>query len=134
MKQKRFYHAVPFMPVRDLRETIDFYKDKLGFYNEWFWKDTDAGMQRDHFAVLFTLSPVFVSEVNTSHRSFEIMWFVDNVDEIYEEYKGKGLTIFKELREEPWGVKEFGIEDINGYHIRIAEHIGGGNGHTGIDQ
>ena len=130
MKQKKFYHAVPFMPVRNLQETINFYKEKLGFYNEWFWKDTDAGMQRDNFPVLFTLSPAFVLDVNKRAHSFEIMWFVDNVDAIYEEYKGKELSIFKDLIEEPWGVKEFGIEDVNGYRIRIAEHIVGNEGHS----
>ncbi|HEY0680574.1 MAG TPA: VOC family protein [Chitinophagaceae bacterium] len=123
MKPKKFYHCVPFMPVRDLVETIDYYKEQLGFYKEWFYNDQDAGLRRDNMHLLFNYSPEHVAIINTNEKHFEIMWFVDNVNEIYEEYKSKEVHIASEIEDKPWGVREFTVQDVNGYHLRIAEGI-----------
>jgi hypothetical protein len=49
------------------------------------------------------------------------MWFVDNIEAIYEEWKERGIAIADELRPHPYGLKEFAFIDINGYYVRIAE-------------
>lgn len=123
MKEKIFDHTVPFLPVRDLKETIAYYRDTLGFSNEWFWEDTDAGIERDDMHLLFSRNPPFIDAINAAagDRGFEVMWFVENVDDIYEEYKAKGVEITGDLQDEPWGVREFAFKDINGYYIRVAE-------------
>ena len=118
-----FSHAVPFMPVRDLKETIAYYRDQLGFSNEWFWYDTDAGIKRDELGLLFRYAPDYIAGINSENEHFEICWFVCNVDEVYEEYKKKGVNIVSQLEPKPWGMKEFTIQDPNGYHIRIGEGI-----------
>jgi hypothetical protein len=53
----------------------------------------------------------------------EIIWIVEQVDDIYAEYTQKDLTLLSELENKPWGMREFTIKDINGYSIRIAEPI-----------
>ena len=116
-----FSHAVPFIPVRDLKETINYYRDKLGFSNEWFWEDTDAGIRRNNLRLLFTQGPDFLTSINSGGRHLEICWFVSNVEEVYEEYKQKGVNIVSTLESKPWKVKEFTIEEINGYWLRIGE-------------
>lgn len=123
MKAIKFYHSVPFMPVRNLQETVAFYRDQLGFSKEWFWGEQDAGIRRDHMHLLFNYAPDYVSIVNTPEKHFEIMWFVDNVDDIYEEFKQKDVNIVSHLEEKAWGVREFTVEDVNGYYLRIAEGI-----------
>ncbi|MFI5134226.1 MAG: bleomycin resistance protein [Chitinophagales bacterium] len=123
MKPIHFSHAVPFLPVKDLKETVRFYKDKLGFSNEWFWEDSDAGLERDDLHLLFNKNPEHVSLINSNGQAFEICWFVQNVDAIYEEFKGKGVVIDKELENKPWGMREFTIFDNNGYAIRIGQGI-----------
>jgi uncharacterized glyoxalase superfamily protein PhnB len=115
-----FSHAVPFMPVRDLKETINYYRDQLGFSNEWFWEDTDAGISRDNLGLLFMQDAEFVSRINSNGRHFEICWFVKNVNGVYEEYKSKGVNIVSPLEIKPWTMKEFTIEELNGYWIRIG--------------
>ncbi|HYF29809.1 MAG TPA: VOC family protein [Chitinophagaceae bacterium] len=123
MKPKKFYHSVPFMPVRNLQETLDYYREKLGFYGEWLWGNEDAGIRRDNMHLLFNYAPDYTAIINTPARHFEIMWFVDNVQEIYDEYGSNGVTIASQLAEKPWGVREFTVQDINGYYLRIAEGI-----------
>ncbi len=123
MREKIFDHTVPFLPVRDLRETVAYYRDTLGFSNEWFWEESDAGIERDEMHLLFNQNAEFAERINTGERGFEVMWFVQNVEDIYAEFQEKGVTIAAELVEEPWGVKEFAFKDINGYYIRVAEGI-----------
>lgn len=122
MKTKKFYKATPFQPVRSLQETIDFYRDSLGFSNEWI-QDMAAGISRDDMRLIFVENPDYTEIINTDKGMFEIIWFVDNVDEIYNEYKAKNLEIICDLEDQPWGIREFSFKDINGYCIRVSESI-----------
>ena len=49
------------------------------------------------------------------------MWFVDNIDEIYAEFKKRNIDLADDLRTHPYGLSEFAFVDINGYYIRVAE-------------
>jgi hypothetical protein len=42
---------------------------------------------------------------------------------VYEEFKQKGVKIVSELEFKPWKIKEFTVEEINGYWLRIGEGI-----------
>jgi uncharacterized glyoxalase superfamily protein PhnB len=124
-KPVHFSHLVPFLPVANLKETIAYYKEKLGFYDEWFWTNpdgaiTDAGCRRDDMRLLFSQSPEFLARINGSGYSLDICWFVSGVDAVYEELKAKNVKIIDELSDKPWGMREFAIQDINGYNLRIG--------------
>lgn len=122
MKDKKFYKVTPFLPVRNIQETLVYYKHELGFYDEWTW-GKDGGIRRDEMRLLFGENPGYLSSINKESYGFELVWFVDNVDDIYKEYQDKKLNIVSELKDEPWGIREFTIKDINGYFIRISETI-----------
>lgn len=125
MASANYSHCVPFLPVRNLAETVDFFKSKLGFTNEWYWGNprTEAGIGRDGLNLLFVLNPAFVDAINTSAHRLEICLFVSNVDEIYKQIKSSGVEVISELRNEPWMVREFSILDCNGYVLRIGEGL-----------
>jgi len=128
MKAKKFIRSNPHLPVKDLRETLDYYRDTLGFYDEWTWpgkdgKHTDGGIRRDEMRLLFGEDPEFVKSYPKIRLS--IMWFVENIDEIYAEYRAKGIPIAAELKTYPYGLREFAFLDINGYYIRVAEGMEG---------
>lgn len=122
MRKIKFYKATPFIPVKDLNQTLSYYRDKLGFNNEWVM-GKDGGIQRDEMRLLFMENPDHLLMINSSDHKFEIAWFVDCVDEIYNEFREKEIVIHTEPTDEPWGLREFTIEDINGYLIRISETI-----------
>lgn len=122
MKQKTFYKVTPFIPVRSLQQTLDYYRDKLGFYKEWVM-GKDGGIQRDEMRLLFSENPDHLLLINSDKHRFELVWFVDCVDEINSEYKEKEIDVLTEPTDEPWGIREFTIKDINGYLIRISETI-----------
>lgn len=123
MKPPKFHKTTPFLPVIDLQETLSFYRDKLGFYDEWVWEVIDGGIRRDEMRLIFQQSPEYTRLINSEHHWFVLIWFVDNVDEIYNELKQK-VEIFSDIGNRPWGIREFSIKDVNGYEIRVAEGIG----------
>ena len=82
-----------------------------------------AGISRDEMRLIFVENPDYTNKINSDKAGFEIIWFVDNVDEIYNEYKTKNLEIICDLEDQPWGIREFTFKDINGYCIRVSETI-----------
>jgi len=127
MKAKKFIRSNPHLPVKNLRETLDYYRDTLGFYDEWTAVDenghlTDGGIRRDEMRLLFGEDPEFVAVINSYKKSrLPLMWFVENIDEIYVEYRAKGIELADDLRTHHHGPWEFAFVDINGYYIRVAE-------------
>ena len=123
MKEKHFHKITPYLYVTDIHETIAYYKDQLGFSGEWI---VDAplktgGISRDDIKLLFQQHPDYVKIFNTGSESFELVLFVANVDEIYNEYKSKNIHFIEQIVDRPWGIREFIIQDINGYWLRISE-------------
>ncbi|HEY9002897.1 MAG TPA: VOC family protein [Mucilaginibacter sp.] len=129
MKTKKFIRINPLLPVKNLRETLDYYRDTLGFSDEWTWTDkngneTDGGIRRDDMRLLFGEAPDFVIIISSYPKSrLPLMWFVENIDEIFKEYKARGIEFADTLRTHPYGLREFAFIDINGYYIRVSEGI-----------
>ena len=73
--------------------------------------------------LLFGEDPAYTATINNQTNRLNLMWFVDNVDEIFSELKQKGVEIESPLKEYPYGLREFAFIDINGYYIRVAEGI-----------
>ena len=127
MKPKKFIRANLHLPVRNLRQTLDYYRDHLGFYEEWTWtndegKAIDGGIRRDDMRLLFAEDPEFVDVINSYKKSrLPLMWFVDNVDEIFSEFQKRKIEFADTLKTHTYGLKEFAFVDINGYYIRVAE-------------
>ena len=121
MKPKKFHRSAPHLPEIDLRKTLDYYRDILGFYEEWIWGEKDGGIRRDEMRLLFGEDPDFTNLINTEHRRLPLMWFVDNIEELFVEFRERNIEIADELKMHPYGLKEFAFIDINGYYIRVAE-------------
>lgn len=120
MKTKKFHRIGPHLPVRNLKQTLDYYRDTLGFYDEWIWEEIDGGIRRDDMRLLFMEDPYYASVINNGTSRFPLLWFVDNIDEIFSEFKEK-VEIISPLQDHPYELREFAFVDINGYYIRVAE-------------
>ena len=126
MKQKKFTRSNPHLPVRNLQETLDYYRDRLGFYDEWTWKNTDGvitdgGTMRDDMRLLFGEDPQFTNAMNNKRHRLPLLWFVDNIDEVFSEFQHRKIEIADPLKTHAYGLREFAFIDINGYYIRVAE-------------
>ncbi|HSZ85064.1 MAG TPA: VOC family protein [Puia sp.] len=122
MKSKKFIRSNPHLPVRNLRDTLDYYRDILGFYDEWTWANKngelkDGGIRRDDMQLLFG------EDENFMEAHLAIMWFVENIEEIFLEFQNKNIKIKDMLRTHAYSLREFAFIDINGYYIRVAEGV-----------
>jgi len=127
MKEKKFIRSGPHLPVRSLQETLDYYRDKLGFYDEWTSTDkhgkiTDGGIRRDDMRLLFEEDPEFTTLINSENKRLPLIWFVNNIESVFAEFKEKEIEIADDLRTHPYGLREFAFVDLNGYYIRLAEN------------
>lgn len=123
MKAKKFFKSSPHLPVKNLRETIDYYRDVLGFYEEWTFGKIDGGIRRDEMRLLFAEDPDFTTAINNGKNRLPLMWFVENIEEVFSEFQKRNIEIADPLKEHPYGLREFAFVDINGYYIRVAEGV-----------
>ena len=127
MKAKKFLRSNPHLPVKNLRQTLDYYREVLGFYDEWTWTNNegnivDGGIRRDDMRLLFAEDPGFNESITNYKKSrLPLMWFVDNIDEVFREFRSRNIELADSLRDQPYGLREFSFIDINGYYIRVAE-------------
>jgi uncharacterized glyoxalase superfamily protein PhnB len=45
---------------------------------------------------------------------------MDDIDRFYEAVIARGAGVIKELRNEPWGMKEFGLRTVDGHRIMFG--------------
>jgi uncharacterized glyoxalase superfamily protein PhnB len=104
--------------VSDVRETIAFYRNVLGFESEWLWGDppVHGGVAWNKVQVMFHKSPELAAKI-AGHGHY---FFVDDVQSLYERHKSAGAPIANEIANQPWGVREYCVRDINGYYLTFA--------------
>jgi hypothetical protein len=121
MKEKKFLKLTPHIPVADVEKTVQWYKQHLDFSEEWYWGNpvSDGGCRRDDLRLLFGKA----STPLKTPGEMSLIFFTSKVEEIYEEIQQKKLKIVGPLKLYDYGIKEFSIQDINGYFIRFAENV-----------
>jgi len=123
MKTKKFIRSGAHLPVINLKQTLDYYRDTLGFYEEWTEGISDGGIRRDDMRMLFGEDPEYTQKINSGQARLNLLWFVDNIDKVYTEYQSRGIIIASPLTTYSYGLREFAFIDINGYYIRVAESV-----------
>lgn len=106
---------IPILPVKNIKEALDFYRDMLGFNVAWIVDGDYAAVQCGD--IVIHLVNVDKHEKIAPYMSY---LFVENADEIYSFYKSQGVEIIQQIESKPWGVREFTFQDINGHMFRVA--------------
>jgi Uncharacterized protein conserved in bacteria len=108
-----------------LEETKEFYTNVLGFgvsFENEFYLLMHTPNKSAELSFLLpnhpSQKPVFQSPFNGKGVYLTIE--VEDVDEVYERIKNKGIAIAIEIRDEPWGDRHFAIVDPNGIGIDIV--------------
>ena len=126
MNRAELTGSAPILLVSDVKVSADWYMDKLGFnYDEILGEPPSfCILERDNFNIMLC-QVKDKSDIKPHWKIVEKMWniyfWVDDVEAIYEEFKSKGATIDYELHVKPYNVKEFGINDPDGYDIAFGQ-------------
>lgn len=117
--------------VRDINETIDFYK-KLGFNTvmsvpeegDFVWVMMSCGNVSMMFQTFDSLGPELPEISRADGGSLLLYIRIQNIRQFYEKLKEK-VTILKGLEETFYGATEFSVLDNNGYVLTFAEQESG---------
>ena len=116
---KQLSHAAPVFPVPDVKQTIEYYRDKLGFEVKFLWEDppTYAVLKRQDVGIHFC-KKVDDFRPSENHKAYYI--FVYDVDGLFREFKENGVEILNESKRRDYGMRDFDIKDINGYILSFG--------------
>jgi len=111
----QFVQGAPVLHVEDVQTTAAFYRDVLGF--TWdFGDDTYAVVWRDNSAIHFVKDDGRPTGVH-------LFQWVKDVDAYFGEIVGRGAEVALKPTNQPYGIREFGVRDINGVRIVFGQDI-----------
>ncbi len=124
------WSIAPYFIVDDVVATANFYRDKLGFHYDRFWGEPPAFCMVKREGIIIMLSQLETTGVMRPNRlaiddgdPWDAYVWVDDADALYEEFKAKGVTIARDLCDQPYGNRDFDVEDCNGYRLCFGHDI-----------
>lgn len=115
----------PMLHTLDLPSTIAFYTGRLGFALDATWSPTDGGPPTwcalSHGAALL----MFTIGDEEPALTGRIYCYPADVDTYHDEIVARGASILHPPRDTEYGMREFSLEDPNGYLVsfgRALEH------------
>jgi len=117
----------PTLAVRNMKQTIEFYKNSLGFKMGMAFPDADnpeyADLSKDGMALMFIPAEnIGIGSKEKPGVGVNIYMQIDgDIDEYYNELKDKGVKIVVDIKDEPYGIRDFTVEDIDGYKLTFNQ-------------
>jgi catechol 2,3-dioxygenase-like lactoylglutathione lyase family enzyme len=118
LRNPRYVLAVP-----DLERSARYYRDVLGFTVQEIGDPGWRFFFRDQCWILAGECPDALPPHELGDHSYFAYLEVDDIDALHQELTAKGATITKKLRDEPWGMREFGLRTIDGHRLMFGQPI-----------
>lgn len=124
------WSIAPYFIVDDVVATASFYRDKLGFQYDRFWGEPPAFCMVWRSGIIIMLSQF----ETTGHMrpngaaipdgdAWDAYVWVDDADTLREELRGRGVTIARDICDQPYGNRDFDVLDCNGYRLCFGHDI-----------
>ena len=117
----------PLLAARNMKETIEFYKNSLGFKMGIAFPDVNnpeyVDLAKDGMVLMFIPAENhgISSEEKLGIGVYLYLQIDGDIDEYYEELKKKEVKIAVDIKDEPYGVRDFTVEDPNGYKLTFNQ-------------
>jgi predicted enzyme related to lactoylglutathione lyase len=106
--------------VHDLERSARFYRDVLGFEIREVGDPGWRFFVKDRCFIMAGECPDALSPQELGDHGYFAYLEVDDIDSLHEAMTGKGVTVIKALRDEPWDMREFGIRTVDGHRIMFG--------------
>ena len=119
----------PTLAVRDMKKTIEFYKNSLGFKVGMCFPTVDnpeyADLSKDGMVLMFVpAANLGISDDDKYGTGVNLYMQIDgDIDEYYDELKKNGVKITEDIKDEPYNIRDFTIEDIDGYLLTFNQTL-----------
>ena len=118
LTQPRYALAEP-----DLVRSEAYYRDVLGFAAHdmgdpgWRW------FERGACVIMAGECPGALAPAQLGDHNYFAYVQVNDVDALHAELAGRGAEFIKPLRNEPWGMREFGVRTIDGHRMMFGQPL-----------
>jgi len=111
--QAKIKKMSPQLLVTDIEYSIEFYTKKLGFEIEFRYEDFYASIIKDSYSIHLKSGIPSLEErkYKRENEGLDIVFSVEAVDDLYEEFINKSVEISQPLCDRPYG-REFYIAFI----------------------
>ncbi len=112
--------------VRDVVAAAEHYRDALGFSYTRFWGNPPRFviLERDGLRLMLNQAPdatAIVPHWKVVAGIWNVYFWVDDVETLFAEFTARGAKIDYGLDDKPYGIREFGVQDIDGYDIGFGQ-------------
>jgi uncharacterized glyoxalase superfamily protein PhnB len=109
--------VIPILDVSDVETALRFYVERLGFQVDFRYEEDPnnyAGVRRGGVCLHMQWQHEDHFRNGTAGR-LRVRIVVDDPDALFEEYLAKGVLDERtQVRDTPWGTREFGLRDLDG--------------------
>jgi uncharacterized glyoxalase superfamily protein PhnB len=118
--------VAPILLVRDVVKAAAHFRDAMGFSYERLWGEPPdfVILERDDQSLMLSQAPAnheIVPHWKINHHMWNAYFWVDDADALYAEFQKRGARIDYEIHNKPYGVREFGIQDLDGHDIAFGQ-------------
>ena len=109
--------------VHDLARSAAWYRDVLGFEVHEMGHGGWRRLSRGECVIMAGECPDAIDPASLGDHSYFAYLQADMIDAMYDAVKGRGAEIVKELRDEPWGMREFCVRTVDGHRIMFGSPV-----------
>jgi uncharacterized glyoxalase superfamily protein PhnB len=103
--------------VKDFARSLAYYRDVLGFSGDFVWGDPP------YYAVLCLGDAAVHLNALAPPATSIVCIFCTGVDALYAELAARGATIKHPPQDEPYGMREFQVTDLDGHLLAFGEAV-----------
>ena len=127
--EQKLFGIAPYLIVDDIFQSAEFYRDKLGFDFNHIWGEPPQFVIVHRDGVYIMLKSIgSQGNVRPNHHVYsDACWdayiWVKDADALYEELRSRGVKITREIENEPYGCRDFDVEDNSGYILCFGQDL-----------
>lgn len=120
--------SAPVLLVKDVVAAANYYRDKVGFEYDEFFGDPPGFVILHRDGLCLMLRQVkdesnVVPNFQIVENLWDVYFWVDDAEAMFADLSTRGAIIDYELCEQPYGNREFGIQDLDGYDIGFGQDV-----------
>ena len=109
--------------VPDLAASSAFYEDVLGFEVREIGDPGWRLFVKDACRIMAGACPSALPAQQTGDHSYFMYLTVDDIDACHAHVIASGAEVVKAVRDEPWGMREFGLRTVDGHRIMVGQGL-----------
>ena len=118
------WSIAPYFLVDDVVATATYYRDQLGFQYDRFFGEPPSFCMVYRSGIVIMLKQLPTPDVMRPNHlvdpegdSWDAYIWVEDADALFDEFTSKGVKIARDICDQPYGCRDFDVEDCNGYRL-----------------